>query len=81
MKRRWTCGVIAAIILALLIGLVAGTYLGWDRQFLSRYVPWLPYSPKAPTATGQPGPLHMTFTEADLTQQLHKSMQIGRAHV
>jgi hypothetical protein len=72
MKRRWTCGVIAVVLVALLVGLIVGVHLGGGQDFISRRAPWLPYPPRS---ANRPGPLRVVFTEEQLTEALHKAMK------
>jgi hypothetical protein len=72
MKRRWTCGIVVVVLLALLVGVVVGVHLGAGQDFISRHAPWLPYPPPAPR---KPGPLHVAFTQEQLTEQLRKAMK------
>ena len=76
MRRRISCGIVVVVILALLAGALGGAWLVGGSSFFGRFVPGLQRDGPPPrTSANKPGPIHAHFTEAELTEQLRKSVR------
>ena len=73
MKRR-SCGIVVAVVVALLVGLVVGIWLMSGNHSLRSLTGAGDHGAPASPA-GKPGPIHVSFTEQQLADQLRAAIK------